>query len=155
MFILSNKFILTPSKQGGSKTVSSTHKHITQGHTLTIDEMPSHKHSMYCHNFTANGLQFSDASNRGILIDSNDSYKYNDEILQTGGSKSHSHGDTGNHCNNEHYVSVYYNLFLETKILICPTIKICRNVWLNYVYRKCCIACVTVTMWLSSADICC
>ena len=86
----------TPSKQGGSKTVSSTHKHTTQSHTLTINEMPSHHHSMWCHNFSATGLKKTGAINETVLIDQDHSYPYPDEMLNTGGGASHSHGDTGN-----------------------------------------------------------
>lgn len=101
----------TPSKHGGSKTVSSTHKHTTNGHILTVDEIPSHKHSMYCHNFSATGLIFTSGDSRGILIDSQDIYRYDDEILPTGGGASHSHGDTGDKTITTNVVQPYITTY--------------------------------------------
>lgn len=73
--------------------------------------MPSHNHSLYCHNFTASGIQFTGAEQRGILIDSQDAYRYDDEVLPTGGSMSHSHGDTGDRTITTNVVQPYITTY--------------------------------------------
>lgn len=41
-------------------------------------------------------LKKTGAINETVLIDQDHSYSYPDEMLNTGGGASHSHGDTGN-----------------------------------------------------------
>ena len=65
MFILSNKLILTPSKQGGSKT-----------HTLTLNEIPKHSHTR--------GTMEIEGSIRIALLGITDMESYNaDKALQS------------------------------------------------------------------------
>ena len=99
----------------GSTGGSASHVHETQGHTLTIAEMPSHNHkpnnyntagseSGYERHFTTNLSTSSDSVGRRTVGGSGSGYAMtgtvSDDIngasatANTGNSQSHSHGDT-------------------------------------------------------------
>ena len=107
MFILSNELILTPSKQGGSKTVSSTHKHTTQSHTLTINEMPSHHHTTEVFNTT---IAPSLAGSGSVPAWPMNSTQHKQSSC-VGGGGSHSHGDTGNATFSTNVVQPYITTY--------------------------------------------
>jgi len=79
----------TYNANGGTQQGTWTHPdhyHTTQGHTLTINEMPSHTHD------AATGATVSD----GSAIMHTAGTQYIETIaIATGGGQSHSHGDTG------------------------------------------------------------
>lgn len=95
-FLLSAGSTYTAGDTGGN----ATHSHSTQGHTLTVDEIPSHNHpfSYYTYNIASGNVarRFSTYSGSGTSNTQN-----------TGGGGSHSHGDTGSASNMPPYLVVY------------------------------------------------
>lgn len=103
----------TVGTTGGNAThthASAAHTHTTAGHTLTIDEMPSHKHgvgyyasagnyvpqdSLNFRSFRYKSNVYTPAINGGLTDMKPSGYTYENFIETTGGSASHSHGDTG------------------------------------------------------------
>lgn len=67
-------------KTGGSKSVNLSHKHTTQAHTLTVSEMPSHRHSGGNHNHSVS------------LSTSSNSHNHGSGTLYASNSGSHYHG---------------------------------------------------------------
>ncbi len=89
----------------GSTGGSASHTHTTSGHTLTVNEMPSHTHNTGAwtpHDVGSwgarAGAQYTSESNPY----SNTAFDMN----KTGGSGSHSHGNTGSATCIQPYVSV-------------------------------------------------
>lgn len=91
---------------------NSSHAHTTGGHTLTVHEMPSHNHPT-----TSNG-QFTVNNGGGSGISGIPANKpgwgslspadwWRVSVSNTGGSASHSHGNTGNASNLPPYYSAY------------------------------------------------
>ena len=97
----------TVKKSGGSKT----HTHTTGNHTLTVDEIPSHRHDLQVWNKNDNGS----LGRWGI----NDLVWYNSikgegklnywvgETSSNGGDQPHNHGDTGSSSNLQPYFTCY------------------------------------------------
>ena len=97
---------------GNSYTVKSTggnssHLHTTGGHTLTVNEMPRHKHANNArinwfeavgYGLLGNGW----SSSTNIRVDAGSNM-----TNLTGGSASHSHGDTGSSSSLPPYYSAY------------------------------------------------
>ena len=87
---------------GGSTThthTSAAHTHTTAGHVLTVNEIPSHRHTgldidqVYIFGWdtgSTNGYRMDRASLGGVTTTSN-----RITTSYTGGGASHSHGDTG------------------------------------------------------------
>lgn len=96
VFTLAAGDTYTAGDSGGE----AEHVHTTQGHTLTVDEIPSHNHpfSYYTYNIASGSVarRFSTYSGSGTSNTQN-----------TGGGGSHSHGDTGSASNMPPYLVVY------------------------------------------------
>lgn len=76
---------------GGNQTINLSHVHTTAGHTLTINEMPSHTHEFGAKvggTGTASGWT-PDSS--AVEVSNKSGY----DLMKTGGGQSHSHGNTG------------------------------------------------------------
>lgn len=76
---------------GGNQTINLAHVHTTAGHTLTINEMPSHTHDFGAKvggTGTASGWT-PDSS--AVEVSNKSGY----DLMKTGGGQSHSHGNTG------------------------------------------------------------
>lgn len=105
----SNTAFDSVSKTGGS----STHKHSTADHKLTISEIPSHTHSIsykgtvidsaYAYTGT-NGADFWRLS-QGLSSQISGGGVYKNDT--TGGSKSHNHGDTVISSSLQPYITCY------------------------------------------------
>ena len=113
---LKNQFLVgggdkyTPGTSGGS----TTHTHTTAAHTLTTDEMPSHRH-----NFVGDGSKITQndtslnktgtaySARGGINIGGDWSTSGYVAIGYTGGDGAHSHGDTGSASSLPPYYAVY------------------------------------------------
>ena len=80
-----------------------SHVHTTSGHTLTVDEIPSHKHKFQDYLLT-NGGQ----TDCGIGSNFWRPTGRATETLSTGGGKSHSHGNTGSSSNIQPSIVVYF-----------------------------------------------
>ena len=87
---------------GGSSTMA--HTHTTGDHTLTIDEIPSHRHSYNAvATNTSNPWTIAQTGNFSIPSSQNTGY--------TGGGGAHNHGPTGGASNTENrpsYLSCFY-----------------------------------------------
>jgi len=94
------------SYKSASTGGSTSHKHTTQGHAITIDEMPAHNHPFKGNTAGYSGgvaytLHFGNG-NPGTW----DGYD-GSLILNRGGNKAHSHGDTGTSSNLPPYYATY------------------------------------------------
>ena len=116
---ITDKFLYC-ANSAGTTGGSSTHKHTTGGHQLTVDEMPKHRHTPVLWNETdkwswrvgtrdmATGgtaapyIDWS-ATKSGGVNDTN----YNLRTTWEGGNGSHSHGDTGSSSSMPPYMTVY------------------------------------------------
>lgn len=90
----------------GSMGGSATHTHATQGHTLTINEMPSHSHSFSKPpwtnaEYTAGSRYLSSYGSSSV------STVTTGTTNATGGGQAHSHGDTLSSSSMQPYLSVY------------------------------------------------
>ena len=99
----------------GSTGGSTTHKHSTNYHSVTANEMPSHNHystngwSGYASNRVGGGVFLTlgkDKSDRGGIYKDTAS-GLNSTLSSTGGSGAHSHGDTGTASTMQPYLAVY------------------------------------------------
>lgn len=82
---------------GGSDspfTASFDHTHTTNAHTLTISEMPSHKHSSLTAN-DSNTVVVNELGKRFAVAVGTNPLTETSNIQYTGGGAPHSHGDTG------------------------------------------------------------
>lgn len=95
-FLLAAGGTYAPGSAGGE----AEHVHTTQGHTLTVDEIPSHQHSFNYHTY-----QIASGSVNRRFLSYSDSGTWNSN--GTGGGSSHSHGDTGSASNMPPYLAVY------------------------------------------------
>ena len=95
---------------------SSSHTHTTSGHTLTVDEIPSHNHSVFGAHTTTDGGNNQDCLAIGRfgswgayenVPQYHESATPSTLISSTGGGQSHSHGDTGSSSNVPPYFTVY------------------------------------------------
>jgi hypothetical protein len=89
---------------GGSSTKNLQHTHTTAGHALTIDQIPNHSHGVndpghrhYVGQLSGKGgsTRFQSAGPDSDNKRFSDPAKTGITIQNTGGGKSHSHGDTG------------------------------------------------------------
>ena len=73
---------------------SAAHIHTTAGHTLTVDEIPSHRHNYMINIQHSDGSTVSGESlTSGLTVGGRK--RYSDNTEYTGGGASHSHGNTG------------------------------------------------------------
>jgi hypothetical protein len=85
----------------GTTGGSATHKHATEGHILTVLEMPSHKHdSRYISNTAGNAVA-------GMKDAATAHWWSEDYIGSTGGDQPHDHGDTTDGSSMPPYIAVY------------------------------------------------
>lgn len=108
----------TESYKGGKTGGSPTHKHTTAGHTLTVEQLPSHSHT------TTVKLKMASSNNTGNLTTAQAAvgrlsgggtgesiYTTANPLTVTngarGGSAAHSHGDTGTASSMPPFVAVY------------------------------------------------
>lgn len=96
---------------------STTHKHTTGNHTLTINEIPDHSHQFYTtpnsHNAEwIEGVQryFYDVSTV------NDSDTYTGGTSNNGGSQPHNHGDTG--VSSSYQPTMVANWIVKAKMIV-------------------------------------
>ena len=81
----------------------ANHKHPTSEHTLTVDEMPSHAHSLMNYNSAGDESGYKFVPNIG----GGSKGFYNMGTAKNGGNKPHSHGDTGSANHMPPYLAVY------------------------------------------------
>lgn len=86
----------------GNTGGSTTHKHSTGNHTLTIDEIPSHTHPIPGGDGQRNGDNGSDWQKQGWTVNT-----YSKDTGSAGGGKAHNHGNTGDASNLPPYLAVY------------------------------------------------
>ena len=94
------------SHELGSSGGSETHTHTTAGHTLTVNEMPSHTHN-YGNATTASPTGGS-IGYPTILQGSGYAFP---GTTATGGGASHSHGNTGSTSQMNPYITVNFIIF--------------------------------------------
>lgn len=86
----------TVKKTGGSKTVSYTPSGTVNSHTLTVDEIPSHRHDSLNWNGSQISLNTLNASGYGLPWNNkSNADSQNFHTGYTGGGKGHNHGFTG------------------------------------------------------------
>lgn len=80
---------------GGAETINLQHDHTTSGHTLTVYEIPSHRHRLSSNIVVyKSGGRIGDIwAVSGAEFDTND--QKNEYTDAYGGGQSHSHGNTG------------------------------------------------------------
>ena len=99
---ITNRFLYCTNSSkttGGSNTINLAHKHTTAGHTLTINEIPSHKHAApncatveVTDGYKYTGMFNVNDNSKGLITMSN--------YASVGGGRSHSHGNTGSALSN-------------------------------------------------------
>ena len=92
-FLLAAGSTYAAGATGGSATKNIQHNHSTQGHTLTLSEIPSHSHEMLNVIVEREPGYMTLDWGTGVADNSNPSYRRYTEAA--GGGGSHSHGDTG------------------------------------------------------------
>lgn len=113
-FLLSAGDTYAAGAEGGSATKNLQHDHTTQGHTLTVNEIPSHDHdanSNYMRYYTdtrgyglgSSGGHWRDAGNGGVA---------NAKVGARGGGGSHSHGNTGNALGDQDIMPPYLSVYV-------------------------------------------
>lgn len=94
----------TINKTGGAKS----HSHTTGSHTLTIAEMPSHRHLMKtCYSIGSEGANPNYSTYKRLLTDST-GFTSDNVLVNSGGSGSHNHGATGSASNLMLYQTKYF-----------------------------------------------
>lgn len=79
---------------GGNNSVTiPAHKHTTQGHVLTVNEIPAHHHA--CLNYNVNGNTSYTFTKNSIQAMEKKGFDGNVKTTYVGGGQSHTHGDTG------------------------------------------------------------
>lgn len=90
----------------GSTGGNTTHTHTTANHTLTINEMPAHRHTsparIQWYNTEANGVMFAGTGASHAQVDKEQLY-----TGYEGSSQPHNHGNTGSASNMQPYLAVY------------------------------------------------
>ncbi len=106
---ITDKFLLASGNTytAGTTGGSASHNHETRGHTLTINEMPGHKHDIF--NYNADGMY---PVTEGYGLNFNGTPPFNTwgatlNMSYTGGNESHDHGTTYNASNIPPYLAVY------------------------------------------------
>lgn len=97
-----------------SAVAAGGHSHTTGNHTLTVAEIPSHRHS------APPGLSFTSYTGGGIVDSGNTSSAFSNTDY-TGGGGSHNHGSTSTRANHNHtinydsYDPFYFRMIAATK----------------------------------------
>ena len=83
-------------KTGGSTTINLAHTHDTQDHTLTIDEIPSHRHTTSIHGYITSSSAIVGSGNDPTAVNASPSLltKKSYYTQYTGGDMPHNHGET-------------------------------------------------------------
>ena len=91
----------------GSIGGNATHSHTTQAHTLTINEIPSHRHNSVTRHSGTDDQNFS--GHIANAVASNDTTPAQDQLYTgyTGGGAAHTHGNTGTESSLPPYLAVY------------------------------------------------
>ena len=89
--------------KSGSTGGSASHNHTTGNHTLTVDEMPSHRHTIDNTNAGGYNTEYLPVQYSGTKK----GYNGNIYTANTGGGKSHNHGNTGTTSNMPPYLVVF------------------------------------------------
>lgn len=95
----------TVKKSGGSKTKSYTPSGSVKGHTLTINEIPSHNHT---ENYVGVGWKQDGASGTYCVSSALEPYRVTGN---TGGGQAHNHGFTGTN-SNINVVQPYFTCYI-------------------------------------------
>lgn len=111
MFLLAAGASYSAGTTGGD----NEHVHTTGGHTLTVNELPSHQHeSLNSRAFVSTDRSHTPSRRAQAAGTGADNTLYSDVGLVrqnatefTGGGKAHSHGDTGKASNLPPYLAVY------------------------------------------------
>ena len=116
-FLLSASSSYPAGNIGGASTINLNHVHSTADHTLTINEIPSHKHWISGAAYDDGNMSTSGVSNTqdyGLAADAG-SYSADDpnkaygrNSAYTGGSAAHNHGDTGSNLSSSQSIMPPY-----------------------------------------------
>lgn len=110
---IKDTFLLTAGDiySAGTTGGAANHTHTTAGHTLTVNEMPAHRHTLIRQRWYDADRDVANASTSsiyGATTTTTPSYYSTDTDMQiTGGGASHSHGNTGSSSNLPPYRVVY------------------------------------------------
>ena len=98
---LSNRFIVGVGSNYSAGTTggSSTHYHTTGDHTLTVNEIPNHDHSVWLRTDSGIATTVSYVAENGKAMISS--------VNSTGGDQPHNHGNTSSESNLPPYLAVY------------------------------------------------
>lgn len=98
---LSNRFIVGVGSNYSAGTTggSSTHYHTTGDHTLTVNEIPNHDHSVWLRTDSGIATTVSYVAENGQAMIS--------RVNSTGGDQPHNHGNTSSESNLPPYLAVY------------------------------------------------
>lgn len=99
-------FGTSDAAQLGNTGGSATHTHTTGNHTLTVDEIPSHRHTNTVEIYYGVG-DYGHTQHTQIRDNLNLEKKATQYSDYTGGGGAHNHGDTGSSSNMPPYLIVF------------------------------------------------
>ncbi len=102
---IKDKFLLCAGSnyKAGDVGGNETHSHNTGNHTLTINEIPSHNHTLDNYNASGHNTSYLPVQYSGTKK----GYGYNIYTYNAGGNQPHNHGNTGSSSNMPPYLAVY------------------------------------------------
>lgn len=104
---------------GGASTINLSHAHSTANHTLTVNEIPSHKHNVSSYVAGWEGWPMGDigayyldyrtfenpsATTNNVHRGSSNNY----QVGNTGGGQGHNHGNTGSNLSSQQSIMPPY-----------------------------------------------